>query len=205
MKKVFRFIFLIVLLLTVIYLIGPKPESPKMENNLPQVNIGLADFEKYVQSKDDLYPLKLDNESKVFWYCDSVPSQTEYSLLYLHGFSACWYEGYPTHQQFAKQFGMNAYIPRLADHGIKTEDCLLNMTPDALYESAKEALSASRILGKKTIIMGTSTGGTLALKLAAEFPDLVHGLMLLSPNIAINNPAAFMLSGLGLANCPQSL
>jgi pimeloyl-ACP methyl ester carboxylesterase len=42
--------------------------------------------------------------------------------------------------------------------------------------------------------MGTSTGGTLALKLAAEFPELTDGLILLSPNIAINNPAAFVLS-----------
>ena len=42
--------------------------------------------------------------------------------------------------------------------------------------------------------MGTSTGGTLALKLASEFPELMDGLILLSPNIAINNPAAFLLS-----------
>ena len=32
------------------------------------------------------------------------------------------------------------------------------------------------------------------LKLAAEFPELMEGLILLSPNIAINNPAAFLLS-----------
>ena len=35
--------------------------------------------------------------------------------------------------------------------------------------------------------MATSTGGTLALKLAAEYPDIA-GLILLSPNIAINDP-----------------
>ena len=42
--------------------------------------------------------------------------------------------------------------------------------------------------------MSTSTGGTLSLKLAAEFPELIHGLILLSPNVAINNSAAFLLS-----------
>jgi alpha-beta hydrolase superfamily lysophospholipase len=41
--------------------------------------------------------------------------------------------------------------------------------------------------------MSTSTGGTLGLKLAAEFPDLVDGLILYSPNIKINNSAAFLL------------
>eukprot|EP00897_Mesotaenium_endlicherianum_P003112 jgi/Mesen1/2829/ME001734S01993 len=41
--------------------------------------------------------------------------------------------------------------------------------------------------------MGTSTGGTLALQLAAAYPDIA-GLILLSPNIAINDPNAWMLN-----------
>jgi pimeloyl-ACP methyl ester carboxylesterase len=68
------------------------------------------------------------------------------------------------------------------------------MTPDRLYESAKEALVVAQSLGKKVIVMSTSTGGTLSLKLAAEFPELIDALILLSPNVAINNPAAFLLS-----------
>ncbi len=42
--------------------------------------------------------------------------------------------------------------------------------------------------------MSTSTGGTLALQLAADFPEYVDGLILYSPNIRINNNAAFLLS-----------
>ena len=41
--------------------------------------------------------------------------------------------------------------------------------------------------------MSTSTGGTLALKLAAEFPEIA-ALILLSPNIAINNGNAWLLN-----------
>jgi pimeloyl-ACP methyl ester carboxylesterase len=69
------------------------------------------------------------------------------------------------------------------------------MTPDRLWESAKEALMIARSLGKKVIIMGASTGGTLGLKLAADFPEYVDALILYSPNIEINNSAAFLLSG----------
>ena len=50
--------------------------------------------------------------------------------------------------------------------------------------------------------MSTSTGGTLALKLAAEFPEYVDALLLYSPNIRINNKSAFLLArpwGLQLA------
>jgi alpha-beta hydrolase superfamily lysophospholipase len=63
-----------------------------------------------------------------------------------------------------------------------------------LWESAKEALMVARTLGKKVIIMSTSTGGTLALKLASDFPEYVDGLILYSPNIRINNMGAFLLS-----------
>jgi pimeloyl-ACP methyl ester carboxylesterase len=57
-------------------------------------------------------------------------------------------------------------------------------------------------LGKKVILMGTSTGATQALQLAAAFPDQVAGLILYSPNIAINDPNAWLLNnpwGLQLA------
>jgi len=40
--------------------------------------------------------------------------------------------------------------------------------------------------------MSTSSGGTVALKLAADYPNDVYALINMSPNIAINNSAAFM-------------
>ena len=42
--------------------------------------------------------------------------------------------------------------------------------------------------------MGTSTGCTLGLMLAAKFPDKVHGLLCLSPNIRMRNPGAFLMN-----------
>jgi esterase/lipase len=48
-------------------------------------------------------------------------------------------------------------------------------------------------MGEKVIVMGTSTGGTLALKLAAEFDT--EALVLLSPNVRVNHDNAEMLHG----------
>ena len=42
--------------------------------------------------------------------------------------------------------------------------------------------------------MGTSTGGTLGLKLAAEFPNMVYALILYSPNVSIKQKASLLLS-----------
>ncbi|MEI3154133.1 MAG: alpha/beta hydrolase [Odoribacter sp.] len=69
------------------------------------------------------------------------------------------------------------------------------MTPAHLYHSAQEALVIAHKLGQKVVIMGTSTGCTLALMLAADYPQLVEGLILYSPNIKIKNPLAPLLSG----------
>ncbi|HBL77756.1 MAG: hypothetical protein A2W90_02385 [Bacteroidetes bacterium GWF2_42_66] len=195
MKKSIRILLILILLPFLIYRLGPQPERPRLTDQLPEVGCTIDNIEHFIQEKESKLPLKPDNESRIFWNNDSLKEKTDWCLLYLHGFSASWYEGHPTHQNFAKRFGMNAYLPRLADHGIVTDEPLLNMTPDNLYESAKEALIMAHILGEKVVIMATSTGGTLTLKLAAEFPEMIDGLILLSPNIRINNSKAFLLSG----------
>ncbi len=194
MKKFLLGILSLVVVLGIVYFSGPTFPKPVLTNQLPPIQIQTSELETYLQVKESALKLKPDNESRIFWANDSLKNKTSYCLLYLHGFSASWYEGNPVHIDFARRYGMNLYIPLLASHGIDTTDPLMDMTPDRLYESAKEALVLAQSLGEKVIVMGTSTGGTLMLKLAAEFPGLIDGLILLSPNIAINNPAAFLLS-----------
>src|SRR6056297_2094465 len=202
MRKIVRFFIIALLLLVAAYLAGPRPPRAELNNHLPFVPAAPEAVEAYIHEGEQELPVRPDNASRILWANDSLRQRTGFSLLYLHGFSASWYEGYPTHTTFAGHFGMNAYMPRLAAHGIETENPLIDMTPGRLWESAKEALMVARQLGRRIIIMGTSTGGTLALKLAAEFPEYVDGLILFSPNIRINNGSAFLLSkpwGLELA------
>jgi len=193
MKKFLRITIVLIAVVIVAYLAGPKFPKPELSAKLPTIEIQTSKFDSYLKNKESKLKIKPDNESRVFWASDSLKNKTAYCLVYLHGFSASWFEGNPVHIDFARRYGMNLYIPLLASHGIDTSEALVDMTPDRLYESAKEALVEAQSLGEKVIMMGTSTGGTLMLKLAAEFPDLMDGLILLSPNVAINNPAAFLL------------
>jgi len=96
------------------------------------------------------------------------------------------------HINFAKKFGCNLYLARLADHGIDTTEQLLYFTGDRFWESTKEALQIAKAIGDKVIVMSTSTGGTVALMLAARYPDDVFAMINMSPNIRINDPAAFV-------------
>ncbi|WP_167605560.1 alpha/beta hydrolase [Maribellus sediminis] len=194
MKRIKNFFAILILLVIVVYMLGPKPAKPELNKDLPSVSTSISSIDAYIEKVEAAFDIKPDNESRIFWANDSVHERTEYCVLYLHGFSASWYEGYPAHVEFAKHFGFNLYTPRLHDHGLVTEDPLLDMTPDKLWESAKEALMVARSLGKKVIIMSTSTGGTLGLKLAADFPEYVDGLIMYSPNIRINNSTAFILT-----------
>ncbi len=181
----------IIILLLATYFLGPQMPKPELNTELPVVT---GDIGGYVTKLESAEKVRPGNEAKIIWANDSVHAQTEYVLLYLHGFSASRMEGFPVNEDFPKRYGCNAYLARLAAHGLITENPLIDMTPFRLYESAKLALVIAQQLGKKVIIMGTSTGGTLAIKLAADFPDMVYGLILYSPNVQLKNKAFTLLS-----------
>ena len=179
-----RILFAAFVLMFVAYIVGPHPSKPKYNSELPSVPSTAIALQQYISTKESAHKIKLNNEARIVWANDSLKQKTEYSIVYLHGFSASQEEGNPVHRNIAKQFGCNLYLSRLAEHGIDTTDALINFTPDKLWESAKEAYAIGKQLGNKVILMGTSTGGTEALQLAAAYPD-VAGIILLSPNIAI--------------------
>lgn len=203
--KFLKWLGILLLLLIVVYFLGPKPGSPKYTNDLPALPAEPALLEQYIHNEESAHPLKADNEARIIWYNDSTKALTDYAVVYIHGFSASQEEGDPVHINFAKQFGCNLFLNRLADHGLDTSEALLTVTAERLWNSAKEAYAIGKQIGKKVIIMATSTGGTLALKLAAEYPEIA-GLILLSPNIAINDANAWLLNnqwGLQIARLVQ--
>ncbi len=186
-------LFAVLLVLVIVYLFGSHPATPVYDLAVPTVPAAAVSLEKYIADQESKHKIKPDNEARIVWANDSLKQKTEYAIVYLHGFSASQEEGDPVHRNLAKEFGCNLYLSRLSQHGIDTSDALANMTADNLWESAKEAYAIGKQLGNKVILMGTSTGGTLALQLAAAYPE-VAGLVLLSPNIAINDPNAWLLN-----------
>lgn len=189
-----KWLLIIPLVLVLAIFLGPNPGRPVYSLTMPDVPGDLRGIEQYVRQNESLHHLKPDNEARIVWANDSIPEVTNYSIVYLHGFSASQKEGDPVHRNIAKEFGCNLYLSRLAEHGIDTSEQLLNLTADSYWESAKQALAIGKKLGGKVILMGTSTGGSLALQLAADFPNDVAALILLSPNIAINDPFAWLLN-----------
>ncbi|MFT5169033.1 MAG: esterase/lipase [Saprospiraceae bacterium] len=189
MKK--RYLFPIILLAG--FLLGPKPKYESFDGKLLSLDIPLTGLIDYITAKEaKITNLKPDNQSRIVW-ADGI-AKTEYSVVYLHGFSASPKEGDPIHQEFAKRYGANLYIPRLSGHGIQDDDAFKNLNPKDLIDSAKEAIAIGQILGDKVILMSCSTGGTLALYLAAANPDTFAGLVMYSPNIDIYDAKSELLT-----------
>ncbi len=193
MSKRFVFITFPILLVVGFYFLGPAPQRPTFDPEMPAVPNDPSLLESYIDELEAKHQVKPDNEARIVWY-DSSRTKTAYSVVYLHGFSASQEEGDPVHTDFAKRYGCNLYLPRLADHGIDTTEQLLFFTPDRIWESAKEALAIGKAIGDKVILMSTSTGGTVALMLAAQYPEDVFALINMSPNIEINDGNAYLLN-----------
>lgn len=193
--------YLIPLILVGGVFLGPQKDFEKVDGKIEAINLPLAGIQAYLASQDDKVPdVFPENRAQVIW-ADSI-RKTPYSIVYLHGFSASAMEGAPIHQDFAKRYGCNLLLSRLADHGRNSEESFLNLTPRALVESAKEAIALGQLLGEKVILMSCSTGGTLSAYLAAENPDIIEAQIMYSPNIAIYSSASTLLTkpwGLQLA------
>ena len=196
--KFLKYTAIFLLLLLIVYFLGPHPSAPAFSAALPAVPADLSLLEKYIAAGEAAHKVKPDNEARIIWNNDSIRQKTEYAIVYLHGFTASHEEGDPIHTALAKKFGCNLFLARLADHGLDTADALLNCTAERLWTSAKEAYAVGKQIGKKVVLVSTSTGGTLSLMLAAQYRDIA-GIILLSPNIEINDPNAW------LANNPWGL
>ncbi len=182
----------LIMVLVVLYFIGPKPAKPNYATALPKIPELMA-LPNYVALQEGKYKVKPGNEAEIVWADSSKHEQTEYAVVYLHGFSASKEEGNPAYMYLSKSLKANMYLARLADHGLDTIAPMEYFTADRLWESGKEAYAIGKKLGKKVILVGTSTGGSLALQLAATYPE-INSLVLMSPNIAINDSKAWLLN-----------
>ena len=169
------------------YIAGPKVRYDEPVFFDTESVVEAEDPEEWVATQESLIDdLKPGNAAEIVWVDDSLKTITEYSVVYLHGFSASHAEGDPVHREFARRYGCNLYLSRLEDHGRSDPDSYKYMTPDSYIQSAEEAIEIGRKIGNKVIVMACSTGATLATILAAQGAD-IHALIFYSPNIDLEN------------------
>ncbi|MCA8923032.1 MAG: carotenoid biosynthesis protein [Planctomycetes bacterium] len=173
------------------FLLGPVPEVDTRLRE-PGLPAELARFDAYLEAQearfDDVTP---GAEKAIVWANPAAPARTPLALVYLHGFSATRQETAPLCDEVAKRLGANLYYPRLAGHGRGA--ALGEATVNAWLNDSYEAYRIGQRLGERVVLVGTSTGGTLAVWLAAR-PDIdLAALVLISPNFAVRAASASLL------------
>lgn len=139
----------------------------------------LADTEKQVAEQYALIP---GTEKRVTWHGEAG-SRTPYAVISLHGFSATRQETAPLAERVATALGANLFETRLSGHGHSKQPLHEVRAEDWLADTA-EALAIGARLGDRTVVIGTSTGGTLALAMSNQpAADTVSDIVLISPNV----------------------
>jgi esterase/lipase len=134
------------------------------------------------------FPLIPNTEKRIVWREPSVRSKV--AVVYLHGFSATRQETAPLAEQVAIALEANLFETRLRGHG-RAESPLLDVTAEDWLDDVTEALAIGARIGEQVIVIGTSTGGTLALAMSQhEAAKSVTHFILISPNIQPSNETA---------------
>ncbi|TAE16653.1 MAG: alpha/beta fold hydrolase [Bacteroidetes bacterium] len=190
--------------LVAVYLLGPTPALPTFSDKMPDIKGSPAEIAQNLAMRESKVPrLKKDNQARIVWANDTVQAQTEFCIVYLHGFFASYREGMPAVQQLAQHYKANLVCNRMAGHGMDDKDAMLATSPESMWASAQEALAIGQKVGKKIILVGTSTGGSLALLLASKYPNLMRAVVVYSPLIDFYQKEIWLLYkpwGLQIAN-----
>lgn len=161
--------------------VGPVAYEPAMQGG--DLDAWLAAREGAVEG------LEPGTEKRIVWA--GVPGvASAIALVYLHGFSATSAEIRPVPERVARALGANLFLTRLTGHGLDGAALGRATAEDWLRDTA-EAVEIGQRIGRRVVVIGTSTGGTLAV-LAATDPalaPLIDALVLVSPNFGLASRA----------------
>ncbi len=194
MKRVLSVLAILAAISTYVWAEGPR-EEVDLTVAFDELVIG-PDLDAWLAGREAVFGDITPGTEKVIVWADPVgKGRTKLALVYVHGFSATRPEIAPVPQRVAKALGANLFLTRLAGHGRGSAAMGEPVVNDWMIDMA-EAMAIGRLLGERVVVIGTSTGGTLAVLAAfdeAMKQDLA-GLVLVSPNFGVNSVLAPMLT-----------
>lgn len=152
-----------------------------------------VDLDRFLAASEARFPgIRRQTEKKIVWRSPRRV-RTDFAVVYLHGFSATRMELYPLCDLLAQKIDANLFYTRLNGHGQDGRALAAAKVEDWLHDGL-EALAVGNRLGRRIILIGTSTGAALATWLAAHSPQrsAIHALILVSPNYSPKNLFTFL-------------
>lgn len=153
------------------------------------------DLDGWLAASEGRHADLIPGTDKTIAWAHADRRRTRFAVIYLHGYSATRQEVAPLCDRLAEALGANLHYTRLAGHGRSAEAFGAATGADWLQDAA-EALEIGRRIGEKVIVVGTSTGGTLALWLAQQPAAAdIAAQLLISPNLGPLDERSELLAG----------
>jgi carboxylesterase len=112
-------------------------------------------------------------------------------VLLCHGFTGSPASMRPWADYLADR-GASVMVPRLPGHGTTWQDMTRTRWVDWYAEDQRELLDLADRCAE-VFVMGLSMGGTIALRLAEQHPEVVRGLVLVNASLRTDNKALVAL------------
>lgn len=190
---------------SLMFMIGPRNpdaalEPPVAHTPPPQA---LEELDAHLAQREAaLGNVTPGTEKRVVWGA-AGKRRAPWAVVFLHGFSASRQELAPLPEQVAQGLGGHVFYTRLAGHG-QPGEALGRATVAEWKADALEALAIGQLLGEQVLVMGNSTGATLATWLAEQEASglrpegasahKVAAYVMVSPNFAPKDPWAQVIN-----------
>ncbi|MDH6134767.1 carboxylesterase [Kitasatospora sp. MAA4] len=115
-------------------------------------------------------------------------------VLLCHGFTGSPQSMRPWAEHLAAA-GLTVSLPLLPGHGTRWQDMQVTRWEDWYAEVVRELLLLSEEC-EQVFVAGLSMGGGLALRLAAEYGELISGVVVVNPSVRSDTPATALLPAL---------
>lgn len=135
-------------------------------------------------------PITAGTEKLVAW-SGGAPRRTDLALVYIHGYTGCRQSLAPAPEQAAARLEANIFLTRLAGGGLGA-DAIGAVTLADWQRDVVEAGRVGAVIGRRTVVLGMSTGCPLAAWWVARHPETA-ALVMLSPNFWPRNRGVSLL------------
>lgn len=180
--------------LALAFVFGPR-EPARLVSDFDPAVIG-SDPARYLAGEEaDVPNLRPEAEKEIVWAYPASRAKTPLAVVYIHGFSASKGETRPLADVVARELGANLFFTRLSGHG-RNSAAMAEPTVGDWIDDFAEAMAIGRAIGERVVVIGTSTGATLAT-VGASRADLskdLAALVAISPNFGLRNWRSFLLT-----------
>lgn len=184
------------------------PESLLQGDSLPSM---AADLKAKEAALGDVRP---GLERQIIFADPENPAPTEYVLIFFPGFTASHEEMNPVHINVARELGANLLLYRFSGQ-CRTPDAYQDLQAEQWLNDGIKALFMAQELGNKIVVMGASTGSSIALlansargmnveSINQPVPE-ISNLVLISPNLGPADPLAEILLWPGIGKLLVSI